>query len=316
MRSSFALVLLPLFALLLLPASPAAAQSDPPKVSTGRVVDLMPTGATITGLVNPRGRVTSVHAQFGPPGNLSRRSTSVRVDTGTRTVSVRVPVSNLKPATQYAYRLVARNRNGTRMGSTRTFTTPRVPASVTLSAAAAVVTFGETVALSGSVGGTGAGGSRVQPELAEAPFTAGFSPAGNALVAAADGTFGLTVEPRVTTQYRARATVDKKQAISPVVTIGVAPKVRLSIRRRSKASFSGSVQPGGDAVVRLLRISSTGKRKTVARTVTRGDDRSTYRFPRRRIRSTRDYVVTVTPASSSLVRGESRVRTVRRTTRR
>lgn len=315
MRFRLSFLVLVLLAVLV-PAGSASAQASKPAVTTGPIADPMPTGATVTGTVNPRGRVTTVNAEYGADGKFNRRTANLRLEEGTRNVPVRIALSGLKPLTKYSYRLLGRNRNGLRLGRTRTFTTPRVPASVTLSAAPAVVTFGDPVFLSGAVGGTGAGGSSVQPQLAEFPFTAGFSPAGNALIAAPDGTFGLTVEPRLTTQYRVEAVVDKKAALSPIFTVAVAPRVRLSIRRGSRASFSGSIAPGGDAVVRLKRISSTGKRTTVSRTTTRGSDKTTYRFPRRRILSTRDYVVTVTPAGGAFVEGASRVRTVRRTRRR
>ena len=314
MRSRLLLFILTCLAALA-PAGAAAAQSAP-AVTTGGIEQLTPTGATVKGTVNPRGRPTTGFVQYGAGGKLTQRTPDTDFGAGTRPVPVRIALSGLKPVTKYVYRVVARSRAGRTSGATRSFTTPRVPASVTLSSAPATVRFGDSAILSGTVGGTGAGGSTVQPQQAEFPFTQGFGPAGNALVAAADGTFGLRVEPRVTTQYRAVANVDGRQAVSPVVTVGVAPRVGLSIRRGSRARFTGTVAPGGDAVVRLVRITSTGRRVTVARTLTRGTDPTVYRFPSRRIRATRDYVVTVTPATGALVPGESRIREVRRTRRR
>ncbi len=313
MQSRYKITFLAVLLLLLVPAGSASAQNRRPTVTTGNAIEITPTGAVITGAVHPRSRTTNVFVMFGSKGRLNSRTPHVHLDAGTRSVRVRIPLSGLEPVRKYSYRLAARNTNGLRYGKTRTFTTPRIPASVTLSSAPAVVTFGQTAVLSGSVGGTGAGGSTVQPEIAEFPYTAGFGPAGNALIARPDGTFGLTVQPRVTTQYRAQAKVDGKQTVSPIITVGVAPKVNLKIRRGRKARFSGTIAPGGDAVVRLMRISSTGKRRTVARTITRGTSRSTYRFPSRRIGSTREYVVTVTLTNGAFVRGQSRVRKVRRT---
>lgn len=315
MRLRLPLLILTLLAALV-PAGAATAQSSkPPAVATGKVVDLTPTGATVTGSVNPRGRETTGFVEYGTGGKLDQRTPTAALGAADKAAPVRFGLSGLKPVAKYSYRVVARSSAGRTNGSTREFTTPPIPASVTLSSAPATVPFGDTAFLSGTVGGTGAGGSDVQPQFTEFPFSAGFANAGNALVANPDGTFGLVVQPRVTTQYRAVAKVDGKQAFSPVVTVGVAPKVGLSIRRGSKASFSGTVSPGGDAIVRLVRLTTTGRRTTVAKTITRGADLTTYRFPRRTIRSTRNYVVTVTPATGAFVVGESRIRQVRRTRR-
>ena len=121
--------------------------AGPPLARTGPTLDIGPSTARPTGVVNPRGG--------GRPGT---SSTARRTRYGSRTAArsagssfgdqnVSVPISRLRTAAIYHYRLVARNDAGTVRGARLTFRT----AGVSLAARARRVVFGRAVMLSGFV---------------------------------------------------------------------------------------------------------------------------------------------------------------------
>ncbi|HEX8104752.1 MAG TPA: hypothetical protein VF533_19190 [Solirubrobacteraceae bacterium] len=313
MRAFTATLLAAAAAVALLPAAPVAAQSQRPTAKTGRAAAVSPTSANLTGSSNPNGRPTQVFVQYGLGAKLNEATPPQDIGSGTRAVPVRVDVTNLRPNSKYSFRLVARSGTVRTNGAIKTFKTSKVPVSVTLAAAPAVVTFGDSVVLSGTVGGTGSANARVQPELRPFPFNAPFAPAGNALIATAEGAYNFQTTPQVSTDYRSNATVNGKVTFSPTIRVGVAPRVTLRIKRlkNKRVRFRGDVAPGGDAVVRLIRISKSGKRKTLKKTTTRGSDLDSFKFKKRKVRKKYDFVVNVTPANGAFVPGESRVRTVK-----
>jgi hypothetical protein len=299
------------------PTTTAIAQSGrkaPPRIAAVGIRNLKPTSVNVRPTINPRGEATNVIVQYGKGSRLRASTAGNPIAAGRKNVSILIGLTNLAPVTRYSYRVVAISVDGRTNGPVKTFKTPKIPPSATLGASPAVIRPGQTVALSGAIGGTGSGGVRVFAEQRPFPFVAPFTAFPNALIAAANGSFTFHAQPPVTTHYRVRATVGGRATASPIVSVGVAPWVALRVRRvGGRVRFSGSVRPGGDAVVKLRRLTRSGRRVTISRTTAKGQDVARFRFRARRLRRTARYLVLVQPTNGAYVKGESEPRRVRRT---
>ena len=79
------------------------------------------TGATLNGTVNPNGASTAVHFEYGVSTYSS--TTPEQTFTGTLSQNVSADIGGLMPGTQYHFRIVGTNSNGSATGSDLTFTT-------------------------------------------------------------------------------------------------------------------------------------------------------------------------------------------------
>jgi len=156
---------------------------------------------------------------------------------------------------------------------------------LTLAASAKVITFGQKDVLSGQLQGTKAAGITVDLQQQPAPFTSGFkNVAGASVKTDASGKFSFTVQPGLTTRYRAVAKASPTTT-SPELTLPVRFRVTLRLsdstpRRGQRVRFSGVTAPAHDsALVYIQRRTSTGHWRTVRRTTLKHaatGDRSTY----------------------------------------
>jgi hypothetical protein len=174
---------------------------------------------------------------------------------------------------------------------------PPKPGKLTLKSSAKVITFGQKDTLSGQLQGAGAAGVTVDLQQEPAPFTGGFKNVSGASVTTdSTGKFSFTVQPGLTTRYRAVAKASPP-VTSPELTLPVRFKVTLRLsdytpKRGQRVRFSGINAPAHDgALVYIQRRTSTGSWRTVKRTTlhhaTTGD-RSTY-STRIRIKSSATY---------------------------
>ncbi|HEU5142158.1 MAG TPA: hypothetical protein VFU04_03265 [Solirubrobacterales bacterium] len=100
-------------------------------ISTNPATGIDATHATLHGLVNPEGVETTYHFEYdtspydasqGPHGT-SVPMPSASIGSGFENVAVEETLSGLEPATEYHYRVVAKNANGTHYGGDQAFTT-------------------------------------------------------------------------------------------------------------------------------------------------------------------------------------------------
>jgi hypothetical protein len=228
--------------------APGVASAAPPLVTTGGAAQVTITTATLTGTVNPRGLTTSYFFQYGTTTAYGTRTPSTSAGKGGAGVAAAAQVTGLAPNTRYHYRLLAHNSDGTVAGNDRTFTTPRQPLGLALSAAPNPVVFGGLTTLSGTLSGTSNSGRPVQLQQNPFPFTSGFANAANAQLTDATGAFSFTVlSVPLTTQYRVLV-ADRPTVVSPIVTVSVQVLVRTSVtdrrvRRGARVRFSGTVRP-------------------------------------------------------------------------
>ncbi len=126
-----------------LPDAPAVEQSAPGS--------LTPTGAQLSGTVNPEGgEVSDCHFDYGTTTSYgSSTPCSPGPGSGTQPVSVGAALSGLSPRTTYHVRLLATNAGGTTTGTDLTFATAAPPPGVETMEATRIT--GTSAKLAGSV---------------------------------------------------------------------------------------------------------------------------------------------------------------------
>jgi hypothetical protein len=110
-----------------------------PAATTGPVSAVGPTSATASGTVNPNGRSTSWHFEYGTTTSYGKRTSSKSAGSGNANIQVSGSLTGLAPGTTYHYRLVATNGDGTVRGGDGIFTTLLAPGAVTGSATSITV---------------------------------------------------------------------------------------------------------------------------------------------------------------------------------
>ncbi len=162
----------------------------PPTAVTDPASGVGQSGATLNGTVNPQGKSTGYHFEYGTTTAYGSSTTSGAAGSGTANVDVSAALAGLSHGTTYHFRLVATNSAGTSFGADRTFTTLAQP-SISISPTSASVdendsgpqAVGLTVSLSAAstqtvtVNYATANGSAVEPgDYTAASGTATFAP--------------------------------------------------------------------------------------------------------------------------------------------
>jgi len=123
-----------------------------PTAVTGAASAVAPTGATLNGSVNPNGRSTSWHFEYGTSTSYGSATAAQNAGSGASPVNVAAAVSGLTTGRTYHFRLVATSDGGTSHGSDQTFIPASSP-SVTTNAASSVTP--TSARLNGRVGPNG-----------------------------------------------------------------------------------------------------------------------------------------------------------------
>src|SRR5919198_1500860 len=151
---------------------------------------------------------------------------------------------------------------------------PPKPGQLSLTSSAPIITFGQKDTLSGQLKGGGAGVT-VQLQQQPAPFTGGFkNVAGADATTDNQGKFSFSVQPGVSTKYRAVAKASPP-VTSPEVGLPVRFKVTLRLgdytpAQGQRVRFAGSTAPANQgAIVYIQRRTATGTYRTVSRAVLR-----------------------------------------------
>jgi hypothetical protein len=199
-----------------------------------------------------------------------------------------------------------------RSGTIRSFRTRPQPLGLQVSAAPNPVTFGQGATLTGTLTGTGNANRRVVLQQRLFPFTADFADVGAPQVTSATGTFAFSslFLPQ-TTQLRVRT--DPPAAVSDVVTIGVAVRVKTNVSttrvtRGRRIRFSGTIRPArAGAQFAVQKRTRDGRWVVVAGGITRGGSQNFSGFTRRvRIPRGGRYRVFVNIVDGNLVSGVGR----------
>jgi trimeric autotransporter adhesin len=94
-----------------------------PSVTTESVTSVTETGATLHGIVNPRGNTSIYYFEYGVDTKYGKKSGETVTTSVDSDENVEHGVTGLTPKTEYHFRLVATNNEGTAKGGDKTFTT-------------------------------------------------------------------------------------------------------------------------------------------------------------------------------------------------
>jgi hypothetical protein len=127
----------------------------PTNPTTGVVLDITQTTATLDGSFNPGGHDTHYYVQYGTDTKYGLGTTpAIDAGEGTSTVEPKIELTGLQPNTTYHYRLVVSNTTGPSYGLDKELTTPAIPpivdASVPLSVGAGTAMVGSEIFTQGA----------------------------------------------------------------------------------------------------------------------------------------------------------------------
>jgi putative metal-binding protein len=100
---------------------------DPPSAITGAATEVTPTGARLTGSVNPREYAATYTFEYGPTTAYGQSTPVGQAGDGGSPTAVASALSGLTPQASYHYRLTAASSRGTTHGQDATLTTPAAP---------------------------------------------------------------------------------------------------------------------------------------------------------------------------------------------
>jgi hypothetical protein len=286
-------------------------------VTTGGVAKLTPSTVSLLGRVNPNGAPTTYFFQYGTTVIYGGQTAPGDAGAGVKRVNVVADVGALAPATMYHYRLVASNRFGITRGADRTFKTKPQPLGLVLAATPNPVPFGAPIVLGGSLTGTGNAGRQVVLQSNPFPYTQGFANTTNVQLTGPQGQFSFPLlSVPLNTQFRVLIPT-KPDIASPIVSVGVAPKVGTSVtdtrvRRGQRVRFTGTVKPGrGGERIAIQKLKPQGW-VTVAGTITRSSSSTSSRYSKRiRISRSGSYRVFVASLDGSYVGSSGRTVRIR-----
>jgi hypothetical protein len=98
-----------------------------PAVAAGSATALTPTGATLTGTVEPGNQTTGYTFEYGTTPALGSATAAQSVAPGVATQPVFAALANLQPRTPYYWELVASNSSNSAATPAQSFTTPAIP---------------------------------------------------------------------------------------------------------------------------------------------------------------------------------------------
>jgi hypothetical protein len=271
----------------LLAVVPAVASAATrPTATTGGATKVTPTSVRLVGSVNPNGARTTYLFQYGTT-TLYGTSTPITVaGTGTSKITVRVDVANLAPATRYHYRIVAHNVKGDGAGGDRNFKTKVQPLALSLFAKPNPVPFGKGTVLAGVLTGTGKEGKQIVLQQSPFPHTQGFTQVGSPVVTNAQGAFSFnTVGVALNTQFRVLLQ-SKPSVMSPIVGVGVAPRVSTHVSSTHVSSgarvrFSGVVRPRHNGSRVVIQRKRGSRWRFIAATKLHTRDATSSKYSRR-----------------------------------
>jgi hypothetical protein len=99
-----------------------------PIVGAQPATSINETGATLNGEVDPHGKATTYHFEYGKTTSYGTSTSEVSAGAGVEAIAVSRAIDGLAPGTTYHYRVVAHNEVGTTAGPDQAFTTTSTPA--------------------------------------------------------------------------------------------------------------------------------------------------------------------------------------------
>jgi hypothetical protein len=290
------------------------ARPGPPGATTGSARSVSAVAARLSASVDPNGRPTTYHFEYGTTTGYGKRTADASAGSGQSARSVSAAISGLSANTRYHYRVVAANDAGVARGRDHSFVALRNPRAITASASPNPAVWSGSTTVSGKVSGQGVGGATVALERQDFPFAGPFYLVATKK-AAGNGSFSFKVGPLWAMARLRLTTRTTIVAASPIVEVRNALRVGLRPRRISggRVRLQGAVSPAvpkGRAT--LQKRSPSGRWVPLRRAGVHplAGGRSRYRFTVRRRGA---YRVVVLPRDNfAHVHGTSREVSVRR----
>jgi hypothetical protein len=290
------------------------ARPGPPGATTGSARSVSAVAARLSASVDPNGRPTTYHFEYGTTTGYGKRTADASAGSGQSARSVSAAISGLSANTRYHYRVVAANDAGVARGRDHSFVALRNPRAITASASPNPAVWSGSTTVSGKVSGQGVGGATLALERQDFPFAGPFYLVATKK-AAGNGSFSFKVGPLWAMARLRLTTRTTIVAASPIVEVRNALRVGLRPRRISggRVRLQGAVSPAvpkGRAT--LQKRSPSGRWVPLRRAGVHplAGGRSRYRFTVRRRGA---YRVVVLPRDNfAHVHGTSREVSVRR----
>ncbi len=218
----------------------------PPIAYAGYIEKTTPSSAVLKARINPQGVATEYYFQYGPTTAYGFQTPPAAAGSATQESKFTQEVTGLQPYTTYHFRVLARSSAGTTASADATFTTKKVPLSLTVSVAPSPVVFGRPLELSGTLSGTGNAGVEIVLQANSFPYSHGFHDITSPVATDAAGGFSLPITGLLeSTQLRA-VTVGKPTISSLAISELVMVRVTLHVhpaRRRGYVRLYGTVTP-------------------------------------------------------------------------
>jgi uncharacterized repeat protein (TIGR01451 family) len=138
-----------------------------PAVTTGAASSITETTAIVSGTVKPRGQLTTAYVEIGTTTAYGTKGTTLNLPADFGTYVITSNWSGLTPGTQYHYRFVATNADGTTVGADRVFRTagtapaPTADLALAMTASPSSVTVGGQITYTLTVTNAGPGTARL-----------------------------------------------------------------------------------------------------------------------------------------------------------
>lgn len=292
-------------------AATGSATSNPIGAPPGRAVSAWGSLAVDASIFSPGGSGTGTGTVQVLDATTAAQLASAPLNTsGTTTVDLSGISATTHPTLEVALALQSSGQATPLVHSfTVTYTSQTAPPTLTLVASPLKIVFGQTVNLSGALsqGGSPLAGQSVT--VSAEPFgTTAFTPLPT-LTTSSSGAYATTVTPTKQTAYEASAA---GATAPPAVTVQVAQKLKLSVRRKGgKVYIKGTLGPKKRRQVILIQV-RTGKRwHKLARV--RTTKKSTFKLVRTLKRGKHPYFFRAkTNAYPGLLAGTSRIVRLRR----
>ncbi len=259
-----------------------AASPPPPTAYTGEATQLTTSSATLKGSAYPSNQQTSYYFQYGQSASYEAQTPTTSAGSGTKSIPVTAPVTGLLAGTAYHYRLVATNASGTVSGHDRTFTTKKIPLTVSIPVTRAKVPYATPFTISGTLSGTGSANHTVVLQANPFPYLGGFKPVGSPQQTNAAGAFSFSVAGLTQTTQLRVATLDTPPTNSRVIVELVEVRSTLHVRSTARRGFVrlyGTVSPAQPgAVVRFQLLRPHGRVSNVGSVFLTGPGSRTSRF--------------------------------------
>jgi hypothetical protein len=209
----------------------------PPIAYSGYPEQITASSATLKGTIDPRGQATDYYFQYGTTPAYGLQTPPVAAGSANAESKVTQPIAGLQPYTTYHFRVVASSPTGTATGKDVTFTTKKIPLSLTATVAPNPVGFGNPLRVSGTLSGTGSTGAQVVVQADLFPYASGFRNITSQAVTNAAGGFAFSIANLPNNAKLRIATLTKPATYSPVISESVALRVSLHVRPARHRGF-------------------------------------------------------------------------------